>query len=137
METLTRFNQEILQCQDDAYTLAWYLLGDEEAAEAVLQKAVEASYHCFSSRNGDCRFLILKQVVDQCRTRDPIPGSLDEPGIGFGLRLLGEHERVVLVLADILGLGYREVARVTNQSYKDVGRLLCTARRKLEMEREP
>ena len=34
MPDLAHFNQQVLLCQDDAYTLAWYLLGSETAGRS-------------------------------------------------------------------------------------------------------
>jgi len=131
LDTLTRFNQQILQCQDDAYTLAWYLLGDEFKAEAVTQKAVEAAYHCFSQRHDNYRLLILQQIVNLCRERTPAAWVSAEPDIFHGMRFLAEQERVVLALVDVLGLDYPEAAWVTDKTLKEIGQLLARARRKM------
>jgi DNA-directed RNA polymerase specialized sigma24 family protein len=45
MNTLSLFNQQVLHYQDDAYTLARYLLGDDAVAEAVMQNAVQVTFH--------------------------------------------------------------------------------------------
>ena len=52
MDTLSLFNQQILLCQDEAYTLAWYLLGDEIEAEKTTQAAVEAAFRLFTTQSG-------------------------------------------------------------------------------------
>lgn len=136
MDTLTLFNQQILQCQDDAYTLAWYLLGDEAQAEAVMQAAAERAYHCFSARRANCRLQILGQVVDQCRGRVPSGSGPEEAGVFAGLRSLAEPERAALVLVDVLGLSYGDAAWVMGRSLKETGRLLAQARRKIMSEKE-
>lgn len=130
MDTLSLFNQQVLQCQDDAYNLAWYLLGDEAEAEAVMQSAVQATFHCFSSNRSDCRLLILEQIMEQCRKRKPAASSSVEPSIFCDLRSLVEHERVILVLMDVLGFGYLEASIITGTPIETIGSLLTHARRK-------
>lgn len=132
METLLLFNQQVLQCQDDAYTLAWYLLGDETQAEEVMQSAVEAAYSCFASGKPDCRRLILSFVVEQCRRRKPPARVPDGTAVHHRLRALPEPERAVLVLIDVLGLAYREAACIIGRPLNDIGRLLARARRKIK-----
>jgi len=128
MDTLTHFNQQILRCQDDAYTLAWYLLGDEAEAEAVLQKAVEAAYHCFESRQINCHLLILKQVVNQWRERKPVTcGSLGAD-IFDNQQIVIQQELVVLILIDILRLSYPEASIITGIPLRKIGPLLARAR---------
>ena len=132
MDTLSLFNQQVLQCQDDAYTLAWYLLGDEVAADAAMQKAVAAAFDCFVSGDEDCRLAVLQRVVEQFQRRKPAACSSAEPGIFQGLCFLADQERVVLLLIDVLGLSYPEAARVIGQPPNAIGRLLAHARLKLK-----
>lgn len=132
MDTLSLFNQQVLQCQDDAYTLAWYLLGDEAEAEAVMQSAVQATFHCFSSNRSDCRLLILEQVVEHCWRREPAVCCSFKPGIFCDLRSLAEQERVVLVLIDVLGLDYPEASFITSMPLEKIGSLLAHARKKMK-----
>lgn len=132
MDTLTRFNQQILQCQDDAYTLAWYLLGDEVAADAVMQKAVAAAFDCFVSGDEDCRLTVLQRVVEQFLRRKPAACSSAEPGIFHDLCFLADQERVVLLLIDVFGLSYPEAARIIGQTSTIIGRLLAHARWKMK-----
>jgi len=132
MDTLSLFNQQVLQCQDDAYTLAWYLLGDETEAEAVMQSAVQATFHCFSSNRSDCRLLILEQVVEHCWRRKPAACSSAEPGISYDIHFLTQHERVVLVLIDVLGLDYPGASFITGMPLEKIGSLLAHARKKMK-----
>lgn len=136
MNTLTRFNQQILQCQDDAYTLAWYLLGDEVEAEAVMQKAVKAAYHCFSERQVNCRLLILKQVANQCRERKPAARGSAALNIPFDLDCLEPSEFLILALVDGLGMNYIDAACIVDRPVQDVSRLLAQARRKIMAQKE-
>ena len=128
---LARFNQQVIQCQDDAYTLAWYLLGDEAEAEAVMQKAIEAAYHCFASKLENCHLLILKQVVKQCRGRKQAAFGSDGTDAFTDLNILSGSERLAIVLIEVLGLGYCEAARITDIPLKETRRLLAQARRRM------
>lgn len=131
MDHLSQFNRQVLQCQDDAYTLAWYLLGNEAQAEAVTQAAVESTYPCFASNRTDCRLLILKQVAKQWLVRRPDACSSAEASIYHELGFLPIHEREVLLLIDVLGLSYPEAACVLERPMKEIMRLLAHARWKL------
>lgn len=128
MDILSLFNQQIILCQDDAYTLAWYLSGNEAEAEAITQAAVQAASACFSPNRVDCRMLIFKQVVEQCQKRAPAPRASVEPGILHDLQFLNQHKRVVVVLVDILGLPYSEAAYLTNLPREQIRCLLAQAR---------
>lgn len=136
MDTLTRFNQQILESQDDAYTLAWYLLGNQVEAEAVMQKAVEAAYHCVSELQVSCRLLILKQIANLCQERKPVAHNSTTLNIPFNFDSLQQSEQLVLVLVDILGMNYIDAALVTNRPVQEVSRLLALARRKLMNQKE-
>ena len=132
MYSLAQFNQQVLKCQDDAYTLAWYLLGDEAEAQAVMQAAVEAAYHCFSRSQSDCHLRILQQVVDQLRKRNPSARHLKQSGQSHPLHFLAESERLVVVLIDLIGLDYAPAAFIMGCSRREIGCLLARARRKVK-----
>ncbi len=136
MNILTHFNQQVSRCQDDAYTLAWYLLGDEVEAEVVLQAAVQTAYAYFSPNQVECRMLIFKQVVVQCQKRTPAPRNSVEPGILRDLQFLNQHKRVVLVLVDILGLPHSEAAYLTNHPQEQIRCLLAQARWQMTEQRK-
>lgn len=132
MDSLSLFNQQVLQCQDDAYTLAWYLLGDEAEAEAVMQSAIQETFQCYSSNRKDCRLLILKQVAKHCLTRKPAACSSAEPDITCNIHFLTQQERVALVLIDILQFDYPEASFITGIPLGKIGPLLGHARWKMK-----
>jgi hypothetical protein len=136
MDILSLFNQQIILYQDDAYTLAWYLLGDAPQAEAILLAAVQAAFAYFSPNRMDCRLLIFKQVVGQYQRREPAPRASVEPGILRDLQFLHQHKRVVVVLVDILGLPYSEAAYLTNRPREQIGCLLAQARWQMTEQRK-
>lgn len=120
MDTLSLFNQQVMQCQDDAYTLAWYLLGSEAEAESAMQAAVEASFRCFSSPREDCRLLILTHVAQHCRGRAPAASDRTGLDIRDDLCALPFGQRLALVLVDVLGLGYPDAACIAGRPVKEI-----------------
>ncbi len=132
---LAIFNRQVLQCQDDAYTLAWYLLGDEALAEAAVQAAIESVYRHGSVGGKSYRLMILQAVAIQShqhlRRELPITGKTGEQSIPDTLRRLPEQERQALILVDILLLNYEESAEVMRLPLKEFGQRLAWARRKL------
>jgi RNA polymerase sigma-70 factor (ECF subfamily) len=66
-EDLAAFNQLVLEHQDSAYNLAYYLLGDPDLAEDVTQKAFLNAYLKFCTFQGDSfRAWILTIVRNAC-----------------------------------------------------------------------
>ncbi len=132
---LAIFNRQVLQCQDDAYTLAWYLSGDETLAETVVQSAIENLYRRASAGKKSYRLMILQAVVTQShqnlRRLLPMTGKTSEQSILEMLCRLPEEERQALILVDILGLSYAESAEVLRMPVQDVSQRLAWARRKL------
>jgi DNA-directed RNA polymerase specialized sigma24 family protein len=126
---LSEFNRLVLACQDEAYTFAWYLLGNEALAEAAMREAVEISFHIFSLDHADCHLLLLRQVVKRYLEQETSDFNSDEPF--SNLRFLPEPEKIILVLIDILGRSYTDASHITGSSIKDIGRLLTQARRRM------
>ncbi len=129
------FNRRVLECQDDAYTLAWYLSGNEALAETVVQAAVESLYRNAAIRDTSFRLMILQAVVRQShrsmRRSLPINGKTGDQGILEMLRSLPEQERQALILVDILRLSYAESAAILRIPIEDLGQRLARARRVL------
>ena len=59
---ITIFNSLALQTQDEAYTLAYYLLGDERRAERATQAAFEQLYQHARLQANRFRFDALRRV---------------------------------------------------------------------------
>lgn len=136
MDDLLQFNQQVLQCQDDAFTLAWYLLGDDAQAEAVTQAAVEAAFPLAQASRPNCRLLFFEQVLRRCAGKYPITAPLGVPQSHAALFHMPAAERQAIILIEILNLGYPETARLLHCSVKDVSHRLAQARRRLvQMER--
>ena len=136
---LATFNTLALQTQDEAYTLAYYLLGDERHAERATQAAFDQLYRSARLQADRFRFEVLRGVLDCCRRMISIMPS--RAGQQAYLRLkanrdatfekllsLNDNERSVVVLVDVLGLDYEAAAEVLGSSKKQVSSLLAQAR---------
>jgi DNA-directed RNA polymerase specialized sigma24 family protein len=127
---LSAFNSLALRYQDDAYTLAYYLLGDEKRAAEATQAAFSRLYRRADASHDQFRLEVLRWVISVSHPKDshPVPvtgrGDLSEK-----LLKLNARERSVVVLVDVLGLNYDQAARVLGCSVKETGRLLAQARR--------
>jgi DNA-directed RNA polymerase specialized sigma24 family protein len=134
------FNSMALHYQDEAYTLAYYLLGDEGSAEKATQAAFAQLYQNARLQANHFRLEVLRRVLVSCqgwfgslpgraklRTKtSAVAGRGDD--LSWKLMDLKEAERSAVVLVDVLGLDYAEAAQVLSSSKKQVSRLLAQAR---------
>lgn len=157
----TRFEEVVLPHLDDAYTLARYLVRDEHDAQDVVQEAaLRALRHLDGFRDGDARAWLLTIVRNCCYTwrrsarpdremveyvdeehgaagseRGADASALEESDRAELLaaldRLLPEY-REALVLREIQGMSYKEIAQVTGSPVGTVMSRLARARRKLQ-----
>lgn len=143
---ITTFNTLAMQTQDDAYTLAYYLLGDERHAERATQAAYDALFRQARLQTDQFRFEVLRRVLDCSQRLMRLMPRRGIPRTGAHkkaqtdstfekLTTLNHGERSVVVLVDVLGLDYEEAAQVLGSSRKQVSRLLAQARLNLT-ERE-
>jgi DNA-directed RNA polymerase specialized sigma24 family protein len=136
------FNTLALQTQDEAYTLAFYLLGDEHNAEQATQAAFGQLQQYARLELSRFRLEVLRRVVEGCQRISRILPN--RSGLRSAFRMvaqrdetfqnllnLNESERFVIVLVDVLGLNYGEAAQVLSSSKKQVGKTLAQARWKL------
>ena len=70
-QNIDRFNCQVLACQQDAFSLACYLLGDEEAACALLQDVIRNIYTGWHSKVNDVGRQILRGVILMAGEVDP------------------------------------------------------------------
>ncbi|MEJ2599787.1 MAG: sigma factor-like helix-turn-helix DNA-binding protein [Anaerolineales bacterium] len=124
---LTNFNNMVLQYQQDAYTLAFYTLGNEPQACEIVQKAITYAY--FRPGKNETHLRILHDVTRMCLQVQP--QSIDPavvPEIVRRLHNIPIQERQAVILIDILGLSYAQTAMVCNQSESKTSSLLARAR---------
>lgn len=137
---LDAFNALVLRYQDNAYTLAFRIMGDSASAADAAQEAFITAYRRLSTyRGGSFRSWLLRITTNQCydelrrRQRRPavsvddmgdepaLPDDSDTPeeiaqqrelhrAIQGCIGALNADQRVVLVLCDVEGLDYQAIA---------------------------
>lgn len=157
---LARFEQVVLGHLDAAHNLARYLLRDPHAAEDAVQEACLRAVRGFGGfRGGDGRAWLLRIVRNTCFTHlrrrgdaaERVPfeeeiHSVEDEEVGPEAELaralaaeqlrdemarLSAEFQEVLVLREIEGLAYKEIAQVTGVPIGTVMSRLSRARRLL------
>jgi RNA polymerase sigma-70 factor, ECF subfamily len=159
-DRLERFERDLLPLMDDAYTLARYLTRDPNDAQDMVQEAYLRALRYFATyRSGDARAWFLTIVRHCCYTlrrgRQASPAlhpaaadALEAPpsyaadrrtldrdrreSLGRALDTLAPEFREALVLRDVQGLSYREIAHVTGVPIGTVMSRLARARRRVQ-----
>lgn len=154
---LDTFNHLAGYYQDDAFTLAYYLLGDEARALEVVDTAFahlyrrmgrevadrrSADQRSADQRSGDqFRLEVLHHIFAICFEEQKMSSNVGWAGaraleaLCRQLLNLKEKERAAVVLVDVLGLTYDEAAQVMGCWKKQLGKLLAQAR--VSLSREP
>jgi len=162
----TAFNHLVLQYQDMAYTVAYRIMSDPDAAADATQEAFISAYQGLPRfRGGSFKAWLMRIVTNTCydelrrRRRHPqssldalhlegpmLASSLNSPPespeeyaqlqelsrlLQAGIALLPDDQRVVLVLSDVQGLSYQEIAEVLRVPRGTVKSRLHRARAKL------
>jgi RNA polymerase sigma-70 factor (ECF subfamily) len=160
-DQLTRFDQAILPHLDAAYNLARWLTRNEHDAEDVVQEASLRAYQFFGRfHGGDGRAWLLAIVRNTCYTwldrnrarlpitsfdeekhsgaataappEAPLQQQEDRELLGQALAELPPEFREVIVLRELEGLSYKEIAAVTGSPIGTVMSRLARARERLE-----
>lgn len=159
----TNFEQTMLPHLDAAYNLARWLLRHEHDAQDAVQDAFLRAYRGFDRfRGGDGRAWLLTIVRNVCFSRlragqrsgatelfdDTVHGSTLDAGeanarewrevrsekLQRALEQLAPEFREVIVLHELEGLAYREIATVVEVPIGTVMSRLARARQKLQAE---
>jgi DNA-directed RNA polymerase specialized sigma24 family protein len=127
--TLEQFNQQVLACQDDAFTLAIALVGEEELACQIVQEVIRKVYISGRSESQSIDLQVLRGVVFSCRraTHSPFRESITMPG----WKQLKRHQKELLLLVDVLGKTYDETALILNISWQETIQNLARGRHML------
>jgi RNA polymerase sigma factor (sigma-70 family) len=157
---LDRFEQRVVPLLDDAYTLARHLMRDEHDAQDVVQEAYLRAWRYFAAfRGGDEKAWLLTIVRNCCYTwrrhergRDAVSYDDEQHGLRESDRVatdapaiagsereslasaiasLQREFREVLVLREIEGFSYREIARITGAPIGTVMSRLARGREQL------
>ncbi len=155
---LSRYENTVLPHLDAAYNLALWLTGEAHDAQDVAQEAAVRAYrHIDSFRGGDPRAWFLRIVrntaytwlrkhrgheVDMLPLDDALASASSNPekiamrnieadAIRRGLELLAPEFREILVLREMEGLAYKEIAEITDVPIGTVMSRLARARKLL------
>ena len=119
---VSAFNQLVRAYQEPVYRLAFHVLDDIAAAEHATKSAFEMAYSNIKHWKGEeLKSWLLRLAVQQCkrsmrtvRFRASHPSGYAHTPLEMGLAVLTPDERVICVLADVIGLSDREISYITN-----------------------
>jgi hypothetical protein len=125
-DDLLAYNQLVVQHQDETFTLACDLLGDESQAAVAVEEAFRVSFRDGSTSQAQFRLDIMKMVGASCQKHAKIlPGP---QAMAHLLVSLTNTEKTILVLVDCLELSYVDAGYVTGKKPADVRQELAKAR---------
>jgi RNA polymerase sigma-70 factor, ECF subfamily len=154
-----RFEECVLPHLDAAFNLARWLLRDRSNAEDATQEAMLRAYRFFGGYgSGDARAWLLQIVRNSCYTwlrenrphediadidEDSMPSAAPSPEalaiashdrerIVRALEDLPIHFREILVLRELEGCSYKEIAAITSRPMGTVMSALARARQQLK-----
>ena len=165
-DKLSRFEEAILPHLDAAYNLARWLMRNEADADDAVQDACLRALRFFAGfRGGDGRVWLLAIVRNTCYSKlkrnrmqqfetafdeeehghDPdVPDpegallkSLDAAALQRAVEALPEEFREVIVMRELDGLSYKEIAEVTETPIGTVMSRLARARGRLQRSLKP
>jgi RNA polymerase sigma-70 factor (ECF subfamily) len=159
-ELRSRFDQQIMPHLNDAYNLARWLVQNEQDAEDVVQEAFLRAFRFFEGFHGDSgKAWLLKIVRNVCwdrlakRNAQGKSVALDDPSVTLAdpapppaaaasqknvvelvraaIATLPDDFRTVIVLREMQGLSYKEIAEAMNVPVGTVMSRLARARQQL------
>jgi len=152
--SLDAFNELVLAYQDQVYNLAYRIMGDPASASDATQEAFISAFHHIKG------FRVSNACYDELRRRKRHPTTSIEDfeveeeanpalvsetegpetfterqelarALEDGIQTLPPDQRVTLVLADVQGFSYQEIAEATDTPLGTVKSRLARARGKL------
>jgi RNA polymerase sigma-70 factor (ECF subfamily) len=153
-----RFEAIVMPHLDAAHNLARWLLGGRSETEDVTQDAMLRAYRFFNTfRSGDARAWLLQIVRNCCYTwlqknrnwvdvdeldDESIPREKETPEtlaisgndrerLTRALERLSPHFREILVLRELEGCSYKEIAAITSRPIGTIMSALARARQQL------
>ncbi len=136
---LKEFNRLVMQYQDEAFCLAFYMLGNETQADQVVQSAVRQAYIIFKSKKMDFRSQILQLVCVGClkSSGQTLNTRAEQDPLQKQLSSLPGTERLAVILIDLLGLSYAQAGEVMHQPPAHLRGMLTQGRLKLRNKIPP
>src|SRR6266542_1165835 len=146
------FNELVRLFEGRVYNICYRMLGDADSAADAAQDAFLSAFRNLRSfRGGSFRSWMLRIATNTCydvlRARKRRPSvSLDDDAesptdfalrrelaaaIQSGLDMLPDEQRIILILSDIQGLAYEEIAQITNTNLGTVKSRLSRGRARL------
>lgn len=130
--TLDQFNEQVFNCQDEAFTLAVALVADEKVACKVVQESILQVYGNYGNDEPSIAVRVLQCVILSCRQASvSMWGGVEECVSGWNQ--LECYEQEALLLVDVLGKTYQYAALILTCSEWNVTRLVARGRCKLSM----
>lgn len=158
---MERFMELYQGVYKDLYRLAYYYMGNREDAQDMVQDAVLSAYEHFHKLKQETSFRpwIFRILVNQCKSslkkrgrralfpedpkqveEEPTAELSSQAEVLELLSVLGEEERLIVVLSVFGGYKGGEIARMLNRKHSTIRskyqRALKKLRRELEREKE-
>ncbi len=123
---LQDYNRLVLQNQDESFSLAFDLLGDELQASQVVEEAFQKEFQRSTGDRSKFRLQVLRLVVQNALKRVQV---LPCPEIfGKAPCQLTNKEKLVCILVDCLELSYQEAALVLDIPPRSIRKTLAETR---------
>lgn len=130
---LRAYNRLVSLYQDQIYSFAHYLFGNQMAASQAVQEAITLAYRRINHyRSGPFLFWLLHHLVrvfqsqHSCQPSDQLSSSHE-----FPLENLAPALRPVILLVDMCGLDYHQVSHITGKSLRRISSDIAQARSQL------
>ncbi len=123
---LQEYNRLVLQYQDESFSLAFDLLGDEARASQVVAEAFQKEFQRSPTDASKFRLEMLRRVVQNALKHAevlPCPGIFDNAPL-----YLSNEEKLVCILVDCLELSYQDVAIVLDKPLSHIRKTLAETR---------